>query len=446
MGWAQAPNADAATSQRIGEVAITVKAQIRSDESDQIRTRQKQIMNETKRFSRLQEATAAFMMVSCALPVSAGTQGAYMNSAGYGKAVDRIVYANQTNVVSSISMYNPCAGVNETFSCLYKGGVPPGTPSTVYCQSKGAPNYIWSIQSYVTGGASADHPELESIVPITAANCAAYTLDSSAVFTDAYSGTITVKAMATGGAALRLRGLEFLGPGTPQSLDDLLGNSLLKWDMLLVGPFDLTSGCGLPIAFTAQSGHTNLYFVTDGVAKSIPFTISCPQNLRFGCSDPVVYPEPQIGGGCGKITVTYNPPTNALPSGTNIVIATATDESGNSAQCTFTATRQLGFKGFYPPIGGLGGSCGQSLLTVNRGSIVPVKFDTFCAGSPFVTGQPTLAITKCPNATPFLTGNFQMVANEWHFNWDTSGLPKGDYLLVATLQDGSTPQIVVTLK
>jgi hypothetical protein len=38
------------------------------------------------------------------------------------------------------------------------------------------------------------------------------------------------------------------------------------------------------------------------------------------------------------------------------------------------------------------------------------------------------------------------VANEWHFNWDTTGLNAGTYRLIATLQDGSTKEVFVKIK
>jgi hypothetical protein len=184
----------------------------------------------------------------------------------------------------------------------------------------------------------------------------------------------------------------------------------------------------------------------------MPFTITCATNtVSFGCTDPVVYPSVQVDGGCGDITVKYNPATNALPNGQTTVMVTATDQSGSSAQSSFVAIRNgLSFDGFYSPIGGIGGSCSVPFATNKLGSVIPVKFDTSCSGQNFLGGQPTITITKCTKpAPPPVTGPFHIVSNQWHFDWDTSNLGnqgKGVYHLVATLQDGSTPEVYVYLK
>jgi hypothetical protein len=233
-------------------------------------------MKQTKNSSPLEQAIVAIMVACCAQPALAGTKGAYMNSAGYGKAADSVVYAGKTNSIISAAMYYPSAAVHPTssFTCNYVVGLPPGCPSTVYCQSKGAPNYLWSIQSYVTGGATADNDGIDSRVDITPAACAYYDIESSAVFTDEYSGMITVYANVTLGAAIWLRGFEYMGPGVPESLEDLISKGILKWDSLLTGPFNQSEGCGIQFAFTTLTGHTNLYFVVDAEAKSLPFDLT----------------------------------------------------------------------------------------------------------------------------------------------------------------------------
>jgi hypothetical protein len=123
-------------------------------------------------------------------------------------------------------------------------------------------------------------------------------------------------------------------------LDDLKQNGRLVWDLLFPGPFTYTSSnCrGLIIPFITLTGHKNLYFVVDGIAKSKQFEITCPETVTFRCGDPLVYPLPQITGGCGTYTVTYNPPANTLPAGTvTTVTATVTDDAGNETKCTFLA-------------------------------------------------------------------------------------------------------------
>jgi hypothetical protein len=126
-------------------------------------------MYKCKKFSRFDLATVALMVVCCARPATAGTQGAYMNSAGVGQAVDSISYFGATSTATSSLTQNPSAVVSA-----YSTGLPKSTPTSVYCQSHGYPNYVWSISCYVTGGASADNPVLDSLISLAPTDCAFY--------------------------------------------------------------------------------------------------------------------------------------------------------------------------------------------------------------------------------------------------------------------------------
>lgn len=482
-----------------------------------------------KTLSALALPAAVILMYGCLQTASAGTRGAFVNTSGFGVAVNSVVFNGVTNTAKSVSMQNPCSGVNVqanlTCNSLYTVKLPTGTPTTVFCQSRGGSPGVFSIQSYVTGGATADNPELESRLPVTAANCAYYALESAAVFTSPNSGTLIVNATATAGAAVWLRGFEYKGTGVPVDLDDLKANGVLKWDVLVAGPFEFnTESCtALNVPFTIEGDPEKLYFVADGIAKSTPFTVTCAGNVTYGCADAVVYPAVQVAGGCGTVTVSYSPPANLLPPTVSTVTVTATDEAGNTAQCSFVAdnsakgipftiscpanlvfgcgdtvvypaaqvsggcgavtvayrpaantipagvttnvtatatdslgrtrqcsfsvTRQgLAFDGFYSPISGVGGSCGSPLRAINCGSTVPVKFKVSCCGKPVLTGQPTLSIKKCATGASVGGGNFTKVVNEWHFQWNTSGIAKGDYELIATLQDGTRKSVFIKIK
>lgn len=395
-----------------------------------------------------------------ALPaVWAGTQGAYMNSAGYGKAVSAVTYGGGKTAATSAAMYYPCAAVNPEagFACVTPSvGLPAGTPGTVFCQTKGAPNFRWSIKSYVTGGATADNPELDNRIPVVPAPCASYSMETAAVFDDANRGSITVNAVVSAGAAIWLRGYEYLGAGEPTDLGDLISNGVLKWDMVLVGPFNLDQqNCtAMTLPFTTVSGHENLYFVTDAVAKSTPLTLTCGGPVVIGCGDPLAYPEAQVSGGCGQATVSYSPLPTALPFGVpTVVTATAVDEQGNTATCTFTATREsLKFTGFASPIGGTGGSCSAPLTTLARGPVVPVKFTAqFCPGPIATTRAPVMTVRRCvPTASGVVvsSGIFRRTTlpNEWYYNWNTAGLTTGVYQLVATMQDGTVKEAFVRVQ
>jgi HYR domain len=428
------------------------------------------IMTRTRRFSVFEQAAVAFMVVWCAQPVTAGTQGAFMNSAGFGKAAASISFNGKATSVTSPSGLDPCAAVNpQQFTCATAGNLPAGTPASVYCQCKGFPNMVWHIQTYVTAGATADNPELDSRVTIIPTTCpASYMLDSSigSISEDTKSGSINVSANVTLGAALWLRGFE-LPPGAPApgSVTDLMNFGALKWDTLLIGPFDSTpAGNGttcstLTIPFTTQTGISNLYFVVDAEAKTIPFVVSCP-DIVFCVPDTLVYPEPQVvSGGCGSMTVTYDPPADSLPLGPTLVTATVTDGVGNTAQCTFTATRKaLSFNGFGAPIIGIGGSplapC-STLRLKKLGGSLDVQFACDCNSSAVTTGTATLAIQQ--DISPRLTGpqvfrsvgggnfTFNASANAWQFNWNITSQTIGIYKLIATLPDGSQQSAVIKL-
>jgi len=426
---------------------------------------------------------------------------------------------------------NPSAAMAPLSGYLTNAPLPSGSSSGTVARVKGSPGYVWTATTSGSNGDGTDNEEVEARVNIVPSDCAFLAMDSTAeLSSNGISGTITVNATATAGTALLLRGFEY--PGNlppPQSTEDLMANGSVKWDILLVGPFDLRNqdnNCNaLVIPFNLPTGDTNLYFVTDGVAKSKPMIITCPENVVYGCADQVVYPVPeviggcgpitltydppadalpvgvvstvtvtaddgngatasctfqadntakgiplvitcptnvcfdcsdvvaypsaQVSGGCGAVTVSYNPPASALPVGTSTVTVTAQDSLGRTAQCSFIAIRKsLAFDGFYSPISGTGGTCGSPLRRINLGSNIPVKFKVKCSGSTVVSGRPTLSIQQCSGGAYSGGGNFKLVGNEWHFNWDTTGagIKRGSYQLTATLQDGSKKSVYLELK
>jgi hypothetical protein len=112
---------------------------------------------------------------------------------------------------------------------------------------------------------------------------------------------------------------------------------------LVLGPFnfsDANGGCPLLIPFTLDTSNLdNLIFAVDGVAKTIPFSLTCPSDLAFSCGDPVKYPPVQVSGGCGTLTGNWSPPeTYSFPVGVTPVTVTATDEGGDTTSCSFTVT------------------------------------------------------------------------------------------------------------
>jgi hypothetical protein len=425
-------------------------------------------MRKSRKYSASEHAIIAGMIAICCIqPGMAGTQGSYMNSKGEGVASDSVAFGSAVVKATSPYTQDPCARVDggeaPTFVCGTESRLPTSFPGKAYCQSKGQASYKWSIQANAVGGATCDNHELEDLLNIIPANCAELEVTTSAVFTDAFSGIIKVEAIATDGAGIRVRGFESLTQ--PDNLDELKANGQLRFDYSLAGPFNLDDAdcTALTIPFKTQSGHENLYFVVDTVALSVPLVISCPGDVVAQCGEPLVYPDVHVlSGGCGDpstFTVSYDPPESALPNGVpTLVTATVTDGGGNTQTCTFTATRStLAFDGFYAPINSPGvvyldgDPCRPAALTVNRGSVVPIKFRTTCGGSDFDSGNPpTFRVVKCATGEVISVGSIKFVANAWQGVWDTSelvkGAYKGDYQVIVTLQDGSQRAVTINLK
>ena len=371
-----------------------------------------------------------------------------MNGSGVGSVTVTVSSSTlQTTNVKSATMLNPSASIPPATGYSANAALPTGASPSTVGRVKGSIGYKWTAVTTAYNGDKSDSEVINQRTPITPADCAELNVDTSyEPPADGSSGRVIVQGTATEGTAILLRGYEWKGTGIPQSTEELAANSTLKWDMLLVGPFVLdVNNCTALVIPVTTADTEKLYFAVDTVAESKPMVITCPPDVDVSCGGTVEYPAVTVEGGCGEVTVDFDPPADALPAGTTEVLVTATDSKGSQATCSFLATRLLDFHGFYSPIGKTGGSCGAAAIKQKLGSKIPVKFDVTCGGVPVTTGQPTLAINKCLNLTPILTGVFQSVANEWHFNWDTTGLTKGTYQLVVTLQDGTTREVFVDL-
>jgi hypothetical protein len=186
--------------------------------------------------------------------------------------------------------------------------------------------------------------------------------------------------------------------------------------------------CGLTeVTVTGKDAAGNTATCVFTVNKKPAFAMTCP-SVTFSCDRATPsYPAPTITGACGAVSVIYAPLASALPAGVPTTVnATATDAFGNTATCSFTATRnELTVDGFYAPLNqNFNTTCGaRPVKTYTLGSSIPVKFKTLCGGvSFFGSAKPEMSITRCSDGAEILHGNFQIVANEWHFNWDTTGV------------------------
>lgn len=219
-------------------------------------------------------------------------------------------------------------------------------------------------------------------------------------------------------------------------------------------PLTYTSQGTFTVRWAFDDGNGNVQtanqtvIVKDTIAPAVPVL----PKLTGSCGAAVTLTAPTTTDNCaGTVTGTTTNSLVQTTAGTNTVYWTFSDGNGNSVTAAQTViVAGLEFEGFESPINGTGGSCASPLRSITRGSNIPVKFEVECNDSYVVTGRPTLSIEKssaqCNSLTAVGGGNFTSVGNEWHFNWDTSGLAKATYKLTATLQDGSKKTVWIKLK
>jgi hypothetical protein len=341
-----------------------------------------------------------------------------MNGSGFGKATINVTTSDDNSkTLTTPNTNGPSASMAHNTNFFFGTSLPSGSSRATVSQIKGLPGYIWQANTVGSDGDSTDNPELEARVTIVAADCAALEMTSSAVIAPGdKSGIITVNAKATFGTALWLRGYEIVGGQVPPTDDPdtpvdefkefVKAMGSLKWDVLLTGPFDLseTNCTAMNVPFTVETSTTNLYFITDAVAKSLPLLIVCPTNMMVDCAEPVVYAPVQVAG-CGDITVTFNPPVGtAFPVGVTPVTVTATDKDGNTNSCTFTVTVTDTQAPVPPVLATVTGSC-ASPVTLSA----PTATDN-CAGT--VTGTTTTTFPITTVGTNVVTWTF----NDGHGN------------------------------
>jgi hypothetical protein len=219
-----------------------------------------------------------------------------------------------------------------------------------------------------------------------------------------------------------------------------------------INPNQLIPGAPpVEVTATAEDGNQNKVQCKFFATRAGLTDIIC-NDAEFTCFSGTGSYSPTPVGACGNVTYLYTPKLEELPIGETVVSVIGTDAGGNTATCSFTATRHaLGFDGFFPPLQAPGGTCGPNgyVETIKKGSLIPVKFTTSCDGELTFAGEPKFKIYRCgapANQGPILEGGFKQVANAWHFQVDTNPLDPGVYRIVAVLQDNSEKEIVVRIK
>ncbi len=249
------------------------------------------------KFTKITAAIVIGVALNPVQPAMAGWTGA-MNGTGFGQASVNVRAYNtsklKTKTVATTNMPIPSVAMTTTSGYVFGGALPDGASPATVAKVIGRSGYIWDATTVGSNGDTTDNEELESRVNIVPADCATLEMTSSAVIApDDKSGTITINANGTAGTAVWSRGFvlpegHILPPDDPattninETLEYLKSAGSLKWDVLLVGPFDLTTNncTAVTIPFTVETNASqNLYFVTDGVAKSLPLIITCPPSF-----------------------------------------------------------------------------------------------------------------------------------------------------------------------
>ena len=165
----------------------------------------------------------------------------------------------------------------------------------------------------------------------------------------------------------------------------------------------------------------------DTAALSIPFEIACPEDVVFGCGDPLVYPDVYVlSGGCGdpsSFTVTYDPAEEALPIGVpTSVTATVTDADRPTRRPapSWPPANRSSSTGSFRRSTASGGSCGQSGLFGPAGMRHPRQVPDDLQWLDLFLG-PTANLPGCrnaPRARPSARGR----SNWWRTNGTGIGI------------------------
>ncbi len=162
-----------------------------------------------------------------------------------------------------------------------------------------------------------------------------------------------------------------------------------------------TSGNKGSCMFTVTVNDTQQPTITCAASQTAAGQASCP----IQSATVVNYPNPTVSDNCPGATFSCSPPSGSpLPAGTTTVTCTATDTSGNTAQCTFTVNA-FSF-------------CLQD--DSNPGNVVLVNaqtgdFSFCCDGVPIASGMGTLTVRGCIGSIDSSKGDRQV-----HIQWDTS--------------------------
>jgi uncharacterized repeat protein (TIGR01451 family) len=222
------------------------------------------------------------------------------------------------------------------------------------------------------------------------------------------------------------------------------------------GGFNPDAPGAYTITYTATDGVGNTATVqrTVNVVDTTAPVISCPANIvvtlpanTTAVSMPVSFSVSASDSCDSTLAVaTSKASGSSFDVGTTVVTATATDDAGNAASCSFTVTVLYNFTGFFSPV-----SNPPVLNSINAGRSLPLKFSL--SGNKglgiFVAGFPASQQITCDSSAPVsdlegteTTGGSTLTydsgSDQYHYNWKTEKSWAGTCRqLVVKLNDGS---------
>jgi hypothetical protein len=194
---------------------------------------------------------------------------------------------------------------------------------------------------------------------------------------------------------------------------------------------------------------------TINVVDTTPPVISCPADVTVylplnstAVSMPVSFTTPTATDTCDtSVPVSVSQASGSVfPVGTTTVTASAADDSGNTASCSFHVTVLYNFTGFFSPVANL-----PVFNVDNAGRTEPLKFSL--SGNKglgiFAAGYPASQQIACNSSAPVSnldgtetaggsTLTYSSSSDQYQYNWKTEGSWSGTCrVLIVKLNDGS---------
>jgi predicted outer membrane repeat protein len=187
------------------------------------------------------------------------------------------------------------------------------------------------------------------------------------------------------------------------------------------------------------------------VVDATPPSLTCPGNISVVTSSSqgmaVNYPSAIATDTCSNPRITYSKATGTVfPLGLTTVTTTAVDEAGNAAACSFQVRVVYAWSGFLNPIAPDGSS------VLKTGTTVGIKFALTGASAGIPNAQASFRFARRDNSTGATgtvttAGQFRYdpTKAQYLFNWNTRGLPDGNYEVQIDLGDGVSRRAQVRL-